>query len=494
MGYFPFDPTPVIAYHKFVVERLDGTTAADVSDEQCLNFNQLKRLEIKIMVRKINNLKDISRGMCYYIFGGDVYTDKMEIFLHTLKRTSGYAGRLDRKTDIGVLLEDHDIMVISSTWAEDVDFLLANGIQSKKIIVLLNQVGDQWGFYDFMNGLLDQLDVVEDGQSWRIPFKVICDKLVNLESVVFELADGTRIIDMTCFHSNLAVGMGRYINEFLTVANGFSDEKSKTLYIDLLRWDYVTKIDYYVREIFNKSQYFEYITLRDGDVVLNCGVASGSEIPYLIGMVGVEGRVHCIDPNGLKYLDDYVKPTIKYFKDSIITHEVALMGYTGQVQFMIAGNNGNGSNAVADGSDNSVTFPCFTIDDFVEKIGLVRLDLIKLDLEGAEFQLMDGIVNLCKKFRCQVAITIYHTVGHLWEIPLFFMERLHGYSFHLGSYSAARFEIILYMIPNMIEIEPMSDILQETVLTSMKRDPLGRNCSFYPDILNGMNRWVKLEY
>ena len=445
----------------------------------------------------IYDFKSIKQNLAYYLFGSDNYTDKIERFLHALKRTNKYAGRLDKNTVLGSLLDDHVIIVTSSTWAEDVDFLLASGIPNSKIILFVLHAGDLWSYYEFMDGLLDQLDVSEDGQSWRIQYQLICDKLVKLQAVIFETADGTRIMDLTCFHSYIFAVMGPYMGQILTVANGFSDAKSKTLYIDLLRWDHVTKFDYYIKEIFNKIQYNEYITLRDGDVVFNCGVASGSEIPVFCSQVGVTGMVHCIDPFGLKYLDDYVKTTADYFKDSIVSHEIALMDYTGQTQFQFSGDMGHGSKSVTDGSekiksDNLVTFPCFTIDDFAEKIGLTRLDLIKMDLEGEELKLMEGTVKLCNKFRCQVAITIYHAVSHYWEIPLFFMERLRGYSFHLGSYCAGRFEIVLYMIPKTKEmLETISDTASETVLTLNERDRLGRNCApLRPDIIK--NRWQKL--
>ncbi|MBF0584478.1 MAG: FkbM family methyltransferase [Magnetococcales bacterium] len=452
------------------------------------------------MPNQLNNFKSIKQDYPYYIFGSDIYTDNIEKILHTLKRTKRYAGRLNRSTVRGLSLGDHVILVASATWAEDVAFLLASGIADQQIVVFFSQVGDPWGFYDFMNDLLDHLDVSEDGQSWCIPFEWIRDKLVKLQSVFFKSADGSIMMDATCFHSNLAHHMGEHMSKLFTVANGFSDEKSRRLYIDLMRWDHVHKIDYFVKEIFNKSQYFEYVNLCNGDVVFNCGVATGPEIPALIGMVGVEGRVHCIDPNGLKYLDDYVKPTVEYFKDSVITHEVALMNYTGKTQFLFSGETGDSSRAVVEGSQNEqpqsgnvVTLPCFTMDDFAEKLGLDRLDLIKMDLEGEEFHLMEGIVSLCNTFRCQVAITIYHKVTHYWDIPLFFMERLDRYSFHLGSYSAGRFEIVLYMIPNRDEtVKFLSDTVPDTVLTSRKRDRLGRNCAPM-DVNIIQNRWKKLE-
>jgi hypothetical protein len=51
------------------------------------------------------------------------------------------------------------------------------------------------------------------------------------------------------------------------------------------------------------------------------------------------------------------------------------------------------------------------------------------------------------RFRPQLAVSIYHKVDHIWDLPIFLMSRLPEYHFFIDIYSFERFEIILYCVP-----------------------------------------------
>ena len=94
-----------------------------------------------------------------------------------------------------------------------------------------------------------------------------------------------------------------------------------------------------------------------------------------------------------------------------------------------------------------VAFPCLTMDQLVEEQGFERLDLIKLDLEGAESKMLTKSMDTIRRFRPQLAISIYHFTFDFWNIPLFFMRLCEDYTFHVEVYSFERWETILYAIP-----------------------------------------------
>ena len=52
-----------------------------------------------------------------------------------------------------------------------------------------------------------------------------------------------------------------------------------------------------------------------------------------------------------------------------------------------------------------------TIDHFQKREKLARLDFIKMDIEGAEIEAMEGLVEVLEKFKPNFAIASYHWVN-----------------------------------------------------------------------------------
>ncbi|WP_445454826.1 FkbM family methyltransferase [Flavobacterium sp. 25HG05S-40] len=52
-----------------------------------------------------------------------------------------------------------------------------------------------------------------------------------------------------------------------------------------------------------------------------------------------------------------------------------------------------------------------TLDSWAEKLQLPRLDFIKMDIEGAEIEALDGCVTVIQKYKPNFAIASYHIVN-----------------------------------------------------------------------------------
>jgi hypothetical protein len=93
-------------------------------------------------------------------------------------------------------------------------------------------------------------------------------------------------------------------------------------------------------------------------------------------------------------------------------------------------------------------FDACRLDTLVAREQLNRIDLIKLDLEGAEEYVLDGMLDTVRRFRPQIALSIYHRPRHLFELPLRLMKAVANYSFFIEHYSFERWEVVLYAIPD----------------------------------------------
>lgn len=88
-----------------------------------------------------------------------------------------------------------------------------------------------------------------------------------------------------------------------------------------------------------------------------------------------------------------------------------------------------------------------TIDKFCTERNVFP-DFIKMDIEGAELSALKGGMEIIKKYRPQLAISIYHSSEDFVNIPLYLSENLENYKFRIGHYSDTIIETVLYAIPN----------------------------------------------
>lgn len=86
------------------------------------------------------------------------------------------------------------------------------------------------------------------------------------------------------------------------------------------------------------------------------------------------------------------------------------------------------------------------MDKYCEK-NKIRPDFIKMDIEGAELAALKGGLKTIKKYRPQLAISIYHSNEDFINIPLFLSENLEEYIFSIGHYTPRITETVLYAIP-----------------------------------------------
>ena len=101
---------------------------------------------------------------------------------------------------------------------------------------------------------------------------------------------------------------------------------------------------------------------------------------------------------------------------------------------------GTGTSAHADAA-GTATIAVVRIDDLCEEF---RPTLIKMDIEGAEQDALDGAMTTIDRDRPDLAISVYHRVHDLWTLALAIDERVPGYRFYLRSHAFSGFETVLY--------------------------------------------------
>jgi len=174
------------------------------------------------------------------------------------------------------------------------------------------------------------------------------------------------------------------------------------------------------------------------DVVLDCGSCIGDTAVLFARLVGRLGRVHLFDPVPLHIrfckLQAQLNPDLK-----MTINEMAVGIKSG----MVAGNKKD-VDKITPGGLAVNAYRMTSIDDYVTEAGIKRLDFIKMDIEGAELDALDGAYKTIQKFKPRLAISAYHKPNHLWEMPLKIKAISPDYELYFGHHSPVTWESVFY--------------------------------------------------
>lgn len=89
-----------------------------------------------------------------------------------------------------------------------------------------------------------------------------------------------------------------------------------------------------------------------------------------------------------------------------------------------------------------VHIPVTSLDAAIDE----KVTFIKMDIEGAEYEALRGAENLIRRCKPKLAISIYHKVEDIWELPQLILSFHPEYTFYLRHYSLSSEETVLYAV------------------------------------------------
>ena len=135
--------------------------------------------------------------------------------------------------------------------------------------------------------------------------------------------------------------------------------------------------------------------LHPGDIVFDVGANIGCLSAVAADAVGPTGQVHCFEPvpSNVRKLRRLAEINPRY---SIVVNQVAVGEQAGIATIRTSLTNIDSHTMLPQlgNPDDSVTMiqvPMITLDDYLQRIGLPRVALIKIDVEGFEFPVLRGL-------------------------------------------------------------------------------------------------------
>lgn len=387
-------------------------------------------------------------GHCSYaIFGQTGICRRLQEILAVVRPRAEFLGFVDEAGDCSA-----DYLIVCDLAAPGAGGFLSRR-DDPKIAIMPLPVGDMWSYWEFSKFALQHLNIDEsltlDEQNW-------VDVLNEMGRVKADPVSGNPAISNFSYLSTATDLIGQNKDVILEVMQGLSDDASRSRYSLLLTAAPMDHWNRYLARTFANIQYFDYLDFSRCQVVLNGGIFGGYELPFFAAKLPGGASVHNVDPLGHDPLTDYVRPWVESGIVDFVEHRLALSDHDGEIEITVA----------ADGQVSTVnegrpglatsTYPCKSIDSLVGELGLGQLDLVKLDLEGADRTALVGAVDTLQRFRPQIALSIYHFFPDFWDIPNFALAACPDYDFYLDFYSFERWETILYGVPKELGHRPTS--------------------------------------
>ena len=194
--------------------------------------------------------------------------------------------------------------------------------------------------------------------------------------------------------------------------------------------------------IFGLKQYDvkNIFEVKEDATIFDIGAWKGDTAYFFSKKCSNKARIYAFEP------DDYAfqileKIKEKYKLNNVITKNILLSNAEKEIDFISM-------------IENTPTIKknAITIDKFVEENNIEKIDYIKMDVEGAERNILEGSIKTIKKFKPFLAIAIYHGgklfMEDFYNIPIFIKNIINeDYEYYIRTFHPAGLETILFCKP-----------------------------------------------
>ncbi|WP_419787527.1 FkbM family methyltransferase [Pseudodesulfovibrio sp.] len=177
-----------------------------------------------------------------------------------------------------------------------------------------------------------------------------------------------------------------------------------------------------------------------GDTILDLGAFLGDTAVMFSRLVGETGHVYSFE--ALSGLFPILQQNLNRFGCANVTPCFNAAWNKTETLYMEADSS---SSRVGDSGD---PVPGIRIDDFMAEHDLERVDMIKMDIEGAEQEALEGATETVCRYHPKLALCVYHKPEDIHRLLTMAEEMYAGYRFYLRHYEPGGIgETVLYAVP-----------------------------------------------
>ena len=217
----------------------------------------------------------------------------------------------------------------------------------------------------------------------------------------------------------------------------------KRILFIIQRFKYPLEIEVFITfYIFGLKQYNikNIFEVKNDAVVFDIGAFKGDTAYFFSKKCSNKARIYAFEP------DDYTFQILEKIKDkyklnNVIASNILFSNSETEINFLSM-----------DLNRPAVKMKSTTIDKFVEENNIEKIDYIKMDVEGAERNILEDSIKTIKKFKPSLAIAIYHGgklfMEDFYNIPIFIKNVINeDYEYYIRTFHPAGLETILFCKP-----------------------------------------------
>jgi FkbM family methyltransferase len=180
------------------------------------------------------------------------------------------------------------------------------------------------------------------------------------------------------------------------------------------------------------------------EVLVDCGAFDGDSVRgFLEQRDGQFSRIFALepDPSNRAALERARESLPFEIRERITVSPYAVGNHSGRVGFRATGDVVSGLDETA-----NLSVELRTLDALINEWKVVPTH-IKLDIEGAEPDALEGAASTLKKHMPVVSACLYHRCEHLWQIPLLIKRLVPDYQLFIRRYAEECWELVCYAVP-----------------------------------------------
>lgn len=221
------------------------------------------------------------------------------------------------------------------------------------------------------------------------------------------------------------------------------DDVSRREFVDQVRWrlwlDFsrLTSPD-------DQEQYFpqDVFHLRRDEVFVDCGAFDGDSLAAFLRHTQQNFRqIVALEPDPLNY--NKMSARVAQYPPEIRQHirleQIGAADFNGTLRF-----DAEGSLSSAANSQGSLCITCNTLDSLLAQ---TTPTYIKMDIEGAEPEALQGAASTIRNTAPVLAISAYHRPNHLWRIPELLKSLRDDYRLFLRPHNEECWDTVCYAVP-----------------------------------------------
>lgn len=220
------------------------------------------------------------------------------------------------------------------------------------------------------------------------------------------------------------------------------DEESKKLFSEIVSYKLSGDISCLDSTVTTDEMY-TLLSARDVRIAIDAGAYNGDTAREMKRYFTDIKKIYAIEPDkrNFKKLARYCEAETDI---EVVPINASVTSDDGFTTFSGSGNRNSSVASTPSYEHNDTEVRCLTLNSLAKE----KIDYIKYDVEGAEYSALLGSLELIKRDRPALLVSLYHKSSDLYKLPLMLAAELSGYRFYLRRLRCLpAWELNLILIP-----------------------------------------------